>query len=195
MSQQTNERAFETRVEETLLDPGGWRSGTNAEWDVERALFAARVFAFLQETQPKLWSEMRALHASGLEALVIGSLVKELELKGALHILRHGFKFYGKTLRLAYFKPAHGLNEEALALYAKNQLTITRQVLCHPGKHDTVDLLFAVNGLPVAACELKNPGTDQNWRHAVAQYQKDRDPRARLFGFKSRALVHLSAVI
>jgi type I restriction enzyme R subunit len=193
MSGQTNERTFEVHVEEVLLQQGGWQSGTNAEWDVERALFLVRICAFLQETQPKLWEEMRALHAAGLEALLINALVKELDLKGTLHILRHGFKFHGKTFRLAYFKPAHGLNVEVLALYAKNQLTITRQVLCHPGKHDTVDLLFAVNGLPVATCELKNPGTGQSWRHAVRQYQKDRDPRAPLFGFKTRALVHFAA--
>ena len=56
-----------------------------------------------------------------------------------------------------------------------------------------MDLLFAVNGLPVATCELKNPGTGQSWRHAVRQYQKDRDPRAPLFGFKTRALVHFAA--
>ena len=80
-----------------------------------------------------------------------------------------------------------------LALYAKNRLTITRQVLCQPGKHDTVDLLFAVNGLPVATCELKNPGTGQRWKNAVRQYQTDRDPRAPLFGFKTRALVHFAA--
>jgi type I restriction enzyme, R subunit len=111
----------------------------------------------------------------------------------ALHILRHGFKFYGKTFRIAYFKPAHGLNDEMAALYSQNQLTVTRQLPCHPGKHDTVDLLFAVNGLPVATCELKNPGTGQNWRHAVKQYQSDRDPRAPLFRFKNRALVHFAA--
>ena len=193
MSGQTKERAFEVHVEEVLHRQGGWQSGTNAEWDVERALFPARVFAFLEATQPRLWAEMRTLHASGLEALVLGTLVKELDIKGALHVLRHGFRFYGKVFRLAYFKPAHGLNEEVLALYAQNQPTITRQVLCHPGKHDTVDLLLAVNGLPVATCELKNPATGQNWRHAVAQYQRDRDPRAPLFGFKSRAVVHFAA--
>ncbi len=193
MSSQSNERAFEVHVEEVLIHQGGWQSGTNAEWDVERALFPARVCAFLEATQPKLWAEMRTQHAAGLETLLIGALVKELDLKGALHVLRHGFKFYGKTFRLAYFKPAHGLNDEVLALYAQNQLTITRQVLCHPGKHDTVDLMFAVNGLPVATCELKNPGTGQNWRHAVRQYQKDRDPRAPLFAFNSRAVVHFAA--
>ncbi len=193
MSGQTNERAFEVHVEDVLLKQGGWQSGTNAEWDVERALFPDRVCAFLQETQSKLWEEMRALHAAGLKTLLVNALVKELDLKGTLHILRHGFKFYGKTFRLAYFKPAHGLNYEVLALYAKNQLTITRQVPCHPGKHDTVDLLLSVNGLPVATCELKNPGTGQSWRRAVRQYQTDRDPRAPLFGFKTRALVHFAA--
>ncbi len=189
---QTNEKAFESYVEVMLLDRG-WQPGTNAEWDVERAIFPAQVLAFLEATQPKLWEEMRKLHATGLENLLVGALVKELDLKGTLHILRHGFKFYGKIFRLAYFKPAHGLNDEVLALYAKNQITVTRQVLCHPGKHDTVDLLFAVNGLPVATCELKNPGTGQSWRHAVRQYQNDRDPRAPLFGFKTRALVHFAA--
>jgi type I restriction enzyme, R subunit len=192
MNDQTKERAFETHVEHMLLTSAGWQQGTNAEWDVERALFPARVHAFLQETQPKLWEEMRKLHGAGLEVLLINILVKELDLKGTLYVLRHGFKFYGKTFRLAYFKPAHGLNEEVLALYARNQLTVTRQVPCHPGKHDTVDMLLAVNGLPVATCELKNPGTGQSWRHAVRQYQTDRDPRAPLFGFKTRALVHFA---
>ena len=86
---------------------------------MERALFPARIFAFLQETQPKLWAEMQALHGTGLESLLINTLVKELDLKGTLHVLRHGFKFYGKTFRLAYFKPAHGLNDEVLRLYAR----------------------------------------------------------------------------
>ena len=71
---------------------------------------------------------MRALHGDGLEALLLASLVKELNIKGTLHVLRHGFKFYGKTFRIANFKPAHGLNEEVLLLYSQNRLTVTRQV-------------------------------------------------------------------
>ena len=193
MSKQANEHAFEIQVEKTLLGASDWQSGTNAEWNVERALFPAQVCTFLDAAQPKLWAEMRTLHGDELEKLLIDALVKELDLKGTLHVLRHGFKFYGKIFRLATFKPAHGLNDEVLSLYRQNRITITRQVLCHPGKHDTVDLLFALNGLPVATCELKNPGTGQSWRHAVRQYQKDRDPRAPLFRFKTRALVHFAA--
>ena len=187
------EHAFERRVEEILLRQGGWRRVANAEWEAERALFPARICAFLEATQPKLWAQMRALHADGLESLLVDTLARELDLKGTLHVLRHGFKFYGKTFRMAWFKPAHALNEEVLALYGKNKLTITRQAPCHPKKLDTVDLLFALNGLPVATCELKNPGTGQSWRHAVRQYRNDRDPRAPLFRFKARALVHFAA--
>ena len=190
---QTTEKAFETYVEEILLTKGGWKSGTNSEWDKERALFPARVFAFLQETQSKLWKEMRDLHGTDLEPMLIAALVKELDLKGTLHILRHGFKFYGKTFCLAYFKPAHGLNYDVLELYSRNQLTVTRQVPCHPGDNSTLDMVLALNGVPIATCELKNPGTGQNWRHAVRQYRENRDPRAPLFQFTKRALVHFSA--
>ncbi|MGB8298312.1 MAG: type I restriction endonuclease, partial [Polyangia bacterium] len=193
MSGQTNERAFESHVEEILLGQSGWRRGDLADWDVERALFRAQVCGFLQDTQPKLWAELRTLHAGALEGLVVGALVKELDLKGTLHVLRHGFKFYGKTFRLAYFKPAHGLNQEVLALYAQNRLTVTRQVPCHPGNDHTIDMLFSLNGLPVATCELKNPGTGQTWKNAVWQYQNTRDPHAPLFAFKSRAVVHFAA--
>ena len=188
---QTNEKAFETYVEEMLLAKG-WQQGSVSTWDKERALFPTQVTAFIAETQPNLWDEMRTLHDNNLEAMLLTALVKELEIKGSLHVLRHGFKFYGKTFSLAYFKPAHGLNEEVLALYKQNRLTVTRQVPCHPGDHSTIDLVLAVNGLPVATCELKNPGTGQSWRNAIRQYKENRNFRAPLFEFKKRALVHFA---
>jgi len=193
MTAQTTERAFETYVEEMLLTTGGWKPGSNAEWDKARALFPARVFSFLRQTQSDLWKEMEDLHEAGLEPLLLSTLVRELDAKGSLHVLRHGFKFYGKTFRLGYFKPAHEANPEVLKLFAQNLLTVTRQVPCHPSDNRTLDMVLAMNGLPVATIELKNPGTGQNWRHAVRQYENDRDPRAPLFDFKKRALVHFAA--
>ena len=116
MSTQTTEHAFESHVEATLL-LRGWRRGGLAEWDVERALFPARVCAFIEATQPEPWAAMRALHGAGLEELLVDALVRELDVKGALHVLRHGFKFYGRTFRLAWFRPAHGRNDETLAFH------------------------------------------------------------------------------
>ena len=189
---QTTEKAFETYLEH-MLTAGGWQRGDVAEWDKARALFPARILAFIEATQPKLWADMAAQHGGNLQAMLIAALDKELAIKGSLHVLRHGFKFYGKVFRLAYFKPAHALSPDVLALYAQNQLTVTRQVPCHPDDHSTCDMVLALNGLPVATIELKNPGTHQTWRHAVRQYQSDRDPRAPLFDFKKRALVHFAA--
>lgn len=189
---QTSEKAFETYLEQMLTE-GGWLPGTNAEWDKARALFPARMFAFIEATQPKLWADMAAQHGSNLQTMLLDALGKELDIKGSLHVLRHGFKFYGKLFRLAYFKPAHTLSPDVLELYAQNQLTVTRQVPCHPGDHSSTDMVLAVNGLPVATIELKNPGTHQTWRHAIKQYQTDRDPRVPLFDFKKRALVHFAA--
>jgi len=189
---QTTEKAFESYVEQMLLAKG-WQQGSASDWDKERAFFPKAITDFIAETQPQLWETMRGQHGDQLEIMLLASLVKKLAVKGSLHVLRHGFKFYGKTFRLAYFKPAHDLNKEVLTQYRANHLTVTRQVPCHPGDHSTVDLVFAVNGLPVATCELKNPWTGQNWRHAVKQYQEDRNPRAPLFEFKKRTLVNFAA--
>ena len=189
---QTNEHAFESNVT-AMLANAGWRSGHVTDWDKGLALFPSHVVGFIRATQPKLWANMLDLHGQNLPAMLVAALVKELDGKGSLHVLRHGFKFFGKTFRLAYFKPAHGLSPDVQALYERNDLTVTRQVPCHPDKADTADMVFAVNGLPVATCELKNPSTGQTWRNAVTQYREDRDPRTPLFGFKSRALVHFAA--
>ena len=192
MTSHTTEQAFESTVESMLLE-AGWRAGDLGEWDVDRALFPARAVAFIRETQPDEWARMAGLHGDDVESLIVAQLARELDLKGALEVLRHGFKFSGRTFRLAYFAPAHGLNPDALARFERNELTVTRQAPCHPGKGDTLDLVFALNGVPVATCELKNPMTGQDWRNAVRQYQQDRDPNAPLFRFKRRALVHFAA--
>ena len=186
------EQAFETNVESMLLG-GGWRAGDLAEWDVDRALFPARAVAFISDTQPEAWKHVAATLGDDIEERIVATLARELDTKGSLEVLRHGFRFFGRTFRVAYFAPAHGLNPDALARFERNELTVTRQTPCHPGKGDTLDLLFALNGVPVATCELKNPMTGQTWRDAVRQYQQDRDPNAPIFRFKRRALVHFAA--
>ncbi len=189
----TSESAFESDIEHVLLTRSGWQKGSVGDWDKDGAIFPAEAFAFIQATQPALWDQMAGLHGAELASKLTAALRKELDLKGTLHVLRRGFKFYGKVFRMACFRPAHGLNPDVLDRYAKNRLTVTRQVPCHPGDSRTVDLVFAVNGLPVATCELKNPNTGQTWRDAVEQYQRDREPGAPLFRFRKRAVVHFAA--
>ncbi|MCF8054004.1 MAG: DEAD/DEAH box helicase family protein, partial [Deltaproteobacteria bacterium] len=187
----TTEKAFEAYIQETL-ERGGWISGSNQEWDKQRALFPNQVISFIQDTQSDLWAQMEKLHGQELAIKLIETLLKERDAKGTLHIIRHGFKFYGKTFKLAYFKPAHGLVKETLELFAKNKIHATRQVACHPADSRTVDMVLSLNGIPLATIELKNPATGQNCKHAIAQYKSDRDPRAPLFQFVKGAVVHFA---
>ncbi|HAX37593.1 MAG: restriction endonuclease subunit R [Spirochaetes bacterium GWB1_60_80] len=187
----TIEMAFEAYIQETLVR-GGWNSGSNLEWDKARALFPNQVISFIQATQSDLWAQMEKLHGAELAVKLLETLLKERDAKGTLHIVRHGFKFYGKTFKLAYFKPAHGLVKETLELFAQNQIHATRQVACHPTDSSTVDMVLSLNGIPIATMELKNPATGQTWKHAVAQYKSDRDPRAPLFQFIKGAVVHFA---
>ncbi len=64
-----------------------------------------------------------------------------------------------------------------------------------PGNCDetrlALDLALFLNGLPVATFELKNGLTKQTVQHAVEQYQRDRDPRERLFE-PGRCAVHFA---
>ena len=186
----TTEKAFEAYIQETM-SARGWNSGSNQSWDKNKALFPDQVIAFIKDTQTELWVQMEKLHGQELGDKLIEALVKERDLKGTMYIIRHGFKFYGKTFKLAYFKPAHGLVKETLELFAKNQLHVTRQVSCHPGDSSTVDMVLSLNGIPLATMELKNPATGQTWKHAVSQY-KSRDARAPLFQFSKGAVVHFA---
>ncbi len=187
---QHNEQAFEAYIESVMQT--GWTSVANESFDAVNAIFAQDTIAFLRRSQAALWAELSKLNGELLPTEIIKAVVKERKSKGTLHILRHGFKFQGKTLRLAYFKPAHSMSSEAEVLYQSNSFQLCRQVFYHPEKQQSLDMVLAINGIPVATIELKNPGTGQNVRDAVRQYREDRDPSAPLLSFKTGALVHFA---
>ena len=194
------ETDFEMSIEHGLTSRGGYDRRSPADFNEGLCLFPADVVGFIKDTQPQKWDQLEALLKGQTEDQVLSDLAKELTTKGTLHVLRHGFRCYGKTLRLAYFQPNTGMNPETTALYAKNRLTITRQVAFTsvkkaPGgkaKRCILDVTLAVNGLPVATAELKNPLTAQRAEDAKKQYERDRDERDLMFKFKERALVHFA---
>lgn len=195
-----SEHAFETAIEHGLTSTGGYQKRSPSTYDETRALFPDDVIGFLKDSQASRWEALVALLGERTEATVLDALGKELDLKGSLHVLRHGFKCYGKNFRLAYFRPNSGMNPDAAAQYALNRLTITRQIAFTSvmknadggNRRCILDVTLAVNGLPVVTAELKNPMTGQRASDAVAQYKRDRDERDLIFDFKKRALVHFA---
>ncbi|WP_129677410.1 type I restriction endonuclease subunit R [Candidatus Chloroploca sp. Khr17] len=186
-----NEAAFESVIEAHFLDHGYTRLSDG--YDRGRALFPDAVISFIRQTQPKEWAKLEALHGAHTAARVLDDVCTWLDTYGALHTLRHGFKCYGRTLRIAFFKAAHELNAELTMRYAANHLGVTRQL--HYSERDpnrSLDLTISLNGLPLITLELKNPLTGQTAEHARQQYRNDRDPREPIFTFKRRTLVHFA---
>lgn len=183
---------FEKDIEHTLVNQGGYEKGDPNTYDPDIALFPADVVTFVQKTQPKIWTRLTQLDAAKASSMLLDSLVKELAAKGALAILREGFKCVGKTVRLAYFAPNTGLDPASTERYEDNRLTIVRQVNTKSGA--IPDVVLAVNGLPVATLELKNPMSATRWNveNAKYQYRFERDPKELLFAFKQRCLVHFA---
>lgn len=192
MSNLTTEKTFETAIVESLVQQGGFIQGNAPDYSPELGMFKYEVLAFLQESQPKAWERIVAVHGSDADNRVIQRLFKELELLGALDVLRYGFTDYGVKFRMAFFQPETGLNTETTALYNQNKLHVTRQVYYSSKNKNSVDVVLSLNGLPIVTLELKNQFTGQTTDNAKKQYASTRDNKELLFAFKKRVLVHFA---
>src|SRR5579875_385886 len=187
----TEEYAFETVIEKDLL-AGGYRAIAPDGFDRKAALFPSEALEFIQETQPAEWQKLEALLGDKVREQILSDLCKWMDTYGSLATLRHGFKCYGRTLRIAYFKAAHELNPELEARYAANRLALTRQLHYAEHSEKSLDVVLSLNGIPIVTLELKNPLSGQTVEDACQQYKRDRDPREPIFEFKRRTLVHFA---
>ncbi len=186
------EQAFESTVEQHLLDHG-WVQGAASSYRRDLGLDTAMVFEFIGATQIKAWDRLVALHggADNAQAKFAKRLASEIGSRGTIDVLRRGVNDLGVRIRLAFFKPAHGLTPALHDLYAANRLVVTRQVHhSESNPHDSVDMMLSLNGLPIATVEVKNQVTEQSVEHAKAQYRKDRNPKDLLFA--RRSVVHFA---
>ncbi|TYL50023.1 type I restriction endonuclease subunit R [Nocardioides sp. BGMRC 2183] len=198
-----NEIVFETEICEHLA-AHGWLYSTNDKdgtgYDRERALFPDDLFAWLEETQPAAYQ--KALKAAGSEAKFLDVLTTALDRPlehggGTLNVLRNGVQYIGGgRLKMAQFRPETSLNATTNAEYAAMRVRVMRQVHFSTADRRSIDLVFFVNGIPVATVELKTDFT-QSLDEAINQYRFDRNPvtngrREPLLSFGHRALVHFA---
>lgn len=193
-----SEDLFEASICDWLAFQGGYvvkndkEQGPARDFDPDRALDTSELYAFIGATQSDEWQRLVKNYGNDPDATqsrFADRLSSELDKRGVVDVLRHGVVDQGVTLRIAYFKPAHGLTPELVERYRANRLTATRQLRYDPGSGKSVDLALFVNGVPVATAELKNPLTGQGVEQAVHQYRTDRDARNRTL---ARAVVHFA---
>jgi type I restriction enzyme, R subunit len=152
MSPDVSERAFEEAIECALLlygpdacgrdatavleaetpfgenPPGGYLKRTPEDYDRALCLLPRDVVDFVLATQPKEWKRLEQHHGTGVREQFLRRLTSEIERRGALDVLRNGIKDSGCKFRLAYFRPASGLNEETRRLHAANLFSVVRQL-------------------------------------------------------------------
>ena len=223
MSDPAAERQFQDEIV-AHLTAHGWLLGTSDAYDRERALYPEDVTGYVKDTQLEAWEKFCKLHPQDPEKALLDLVARQLEKAdpnatakdlrryGTLGVLRHPIKDRGVTLRLCQFKPDHALNPETLAAYAGNRLRVVPELRYSPharypakgekqeagGRGWRIDLVFFVNGIPVATMELKSEFKQRAGR-AIQQYRRDRLPKDPVTGkpeplltFKRGALVHFA---
>ncbi len=203
MTSQHQEKFFEDELCAHLAAHGWLYSPTDAGYDKQRALFPADLFAYLEETQPEelaklvkptMAADAQARALDGIAARVAERMDADQSLGGgSLRVLRNGVKHQTADFFLMRKRPEMTVNETVNAQYAANRLRVMRQVH-YSTKHAarSIDLVFFINGIPVATAELKTDFT-QSIADAKKQYRMDRPPAGEpLLGFGTRALVHFA---
>jgi type I restriction enzyme, R subunit len=189
------EEAFENEIVKSMHD-AGWLEGGNDTYRHEFGLDSGQLSTFIGATQMDAWNTLVA-YAGGDQTVAqqqfMRFLARELDERGALDVLRNGVKDRGVRIRLAYFRPAHMVAEDALDDYRRNQLSVTQQLRYSlPNPKLSVDLALFVNGIPVATAEIKSSASQhpQTVEDAKEQYRQDRDPNDLLFA--RRTLAHFA---
>ena len=190
------EQNFEEHIEDHLLGSGyhrcrGEKFFAPTDYDKEQCLIPDEVLTFIQTTQCEEYEKLQSYVGADTDSKILHRLSSEVTKYGALHVLRKGFKTRGCHFRMAYFKPASGMNPEALMLYQQNRFSVVRQLKYSKRNENSLDVTIFLNGIPIITAELKNSLTGQFVENAIKQYKNDRDPREPLFKFK-RCLVHFA---
>lgn len=186
------EETFEAAIEASLLEQGGYVQGHSEDFDAQLGLFPKYITGFLKDSQPKAWDKISTIHNKDVETKVIQRLIRELDLRGTLDVIRNGFTDYGVKFKMGYFRPETSLNPESEELYKKNHLSVTRQLYYERQGKNSLDMVLSLNGLPITTVELKNQFTGQTVQNAQKQYVYDREPSEPIFMFKKRSLVHFA---
>ena len=185
---ETTEKRFETDIEAFFLSAAGGYTKNNDTYEPDLGLYSATLIRFIQKTQPNEWKRFTMQNATDPERKFCLAFNTACDMDGLVSVLRHGFKHRGITFRVCYFKPESSLNQTAHALYEKNEITVNRQWYYSKDNNNSVDMVIAINGIPVFAFELKNQYTGQNVDNAKRQWMYDRDPREICFQFNKRIL-------
>jgi len=145
--------------------------------DAEHFIAEDHLWAFLNATQAETLKKLKDDYGTDARDEIFRALRKELEHTPLWMILRHGLPVRGLEFRLFYPK-ARSSESAAASKYGENRITFRPHF--HFGEsNEEIDFVFFLNGLPIAALEVKHE-KNQTVHDAVTQFSK-RDHSRKIF--------------
>ena len=192
-----SEKTFEAFIESYLIsEEGGWIKATDAGLRSKEScgmnLDIVTLTDFVKSTQPMAWKRFERMCTINPVRQFYKSFENAVTQDGLISVLRYGFKHRGINFRVCYFKPESELNDLAVSNYQKNICQCIRQWHYSEQNTNSIDMLLAVNGIPVIAVELKNQLTGQSVDDAKKQWAYNRNPKEPVFGFNKRILAYFA---
>lgn len=192
-----SEKHFESEIEKYLISPeGGWTKADDSGYrnDMYRgmALDVVTLTDFVKNSQPMAWRRFERMCNIDPVRQFYKAFDSAVQQVGLIEVLRHGFKHRGVQFSVCYFAPESTLNTLAVENYQKNICQCIRQWHYSETNNNTVDMMLALNGIPIVAIELKNQLTGQSIDDAKRQWMYNRDPKEPCFGQNKRILAYFA---
>ncbi|MEW6708213.1 MAG: DEAD/DEAH box helicase family protein [Candidatus Riflebacteria bacterium] len=172
------ELTFQEHIRKFLVNQHGYGVLEQSDIsDTENAIAEDMLWAFLQATQAETLQKLAADYGSDAREEIFRALRKELMHTPLWLLLRHGLKVRGHEIRLFYPQP-RSQESSATDRFLQNRITF-RPHFYFGEKHQEIDFVFFLNGLPIVAMEVKHE-KNQNVHDAVAQFAA-RDHSQKIF--------------
>jgi type I restriction enzyme R subunit len=158
------------------LEGQGWLVGLSKHYHTEYALYPEDIVSWIKNTQPEKWDKLTALNGSNTVNKILDRFDDELNKKGTINIFRNGFSIAGAgTIEMTESAPEDARNQSVIEKYNANILRVVPQLKYNPAREYAIDLVFFINGLPMATVEIKTE-FNQTIEDAIEQYKSDRKP-------------------
>ena len=189
------ENPFRDEIYDYFLSHGFVR-GSKADYDYKHALDTAKLFQFLEASQPEELKKFQVTYGAGWQARFVDLLCKKIEDRGLITALNEWVEDYasGAKFSLAFFKASLKSMTENQAQYEKNIFAIRREFIYEEKAEPyRVDLAIFLNGIPIVMIELKKQTAGQKAAfEGTKQFRTTRNPNELIFSFNRRTLAYFT---
>ena len=196
---ETNFEHYISRKLEELSENGWQISDDDSGFDPDTALVIEDFIDYVSAVSPDKVEKMKNDLGSNWKGNLEKKLVDSLEVHGTVQTLRNGFKVAGyQTIDASGHFPDDIRIPNIQGKYDANILRVMHQVHYQTAGNKSLDLVFFINGIPVATAEIKTELT-QSVYDAIEEYQTQRKPvepgtrrKNPLLMYKRGAVVHFA---